>query len=63
MTVTVGIGDDIVAEISDDGVGLGDDIHQSGLANLRRRAESLGGTMSATSQREGTTVRWSVPLR
>ncbi|KAA0919243.1 GAF domain-containing sensor histidine kinase [Dietzia sp. ANT_WB102] len=63
MTVTVGIGDDIVVEVSDDGVGLDPTTDRSGLANLRRRAESLGGTLTTPAQRTGTVVRWSVPLR
>jgi signal transduction histidine kinase len=33
-----------------------------GLANLRRRAEKLGGEMEVTSSPEGTTLEWRVPL-
>lgn len=65
MTVTVGIGDDVVVEVSDDGVGLGDgdEADRSGLVNLARRAESLGGTLTTPPRDGGTVVRWSVPLR
>lgn len=65
VTVAVGIGDDVVVEVSDDGIGLGDAsrLARSGLANLSRRAESLGGTLTTPSRSGGTVVRWSVPLR
>lgn len=64
VTVTLRIGDDVVVEVSDDGVGLGEDVQMSGLTNLRHRAESLGGTLTTTpSQDGGTMLRWSVPLR
>lgn len=52
--------------VADDGVGIPDGGRRSGLRNLRRRAESLGG--SSTCERglgegeRGTTVVWEVPL-
>lgn len=57
-------------DVTDDGVGLGDSSRRSGLANLRRRAEHHGGTLTLTSgypqqtdpTQEGTRLRWTVPL-
>lgn len=63
MAVTVKIGDDVVVEVSDDGVGLHGESDRSGLANLRRRAEALGGTLTTPPHDGGAVVRWSVPLR
>jgi signal transduction histidine kinase len=57
--------------VSDDGVGIGDVQRRSGLANLRERAERLGGTLEVTartrtadttSTTEGTELRWTIPL-
>jgi signal transduction histidine kinase len=50
-------------EVVDDGVGLGPSERRSGLANLRKRAESRGGTFLAeTADAGGTLIRWSVPI-
>ncbi|EGD53326.1 GAF domain-containing sensor histidine kinase [Gordonia neofelifaecis] len=64
MTVAVSVGDEITLEVVDDGVGLPDDITPSGLASMRRRAESLSGELSLTpaDDARGLVVRWSVPL-
>ena len=52
--------------ISDDGSGLGQPVRTSGLANMRSRAEELGGTLTAVSpvgqSGGGTRLEWSVPL-
>lgn len=50
--------------ISDDGVGVPVEIERSsGLSNLRRRAEDLGGSMTiADGEDGGTVVLWRVPL-
>ncbi|GAA2064722.1 GAF domain-containing protein [Streptomyces albiaxialis] len=52
--------------VADDGVGIPADGRRSGLANLRRRAESLGGTAGwgpgLASGGGGTTVNWAAPL-
>lgn len=63
--------DEVVLEIIDDGVGTGDATRRSGLANLRERAEGHGGSLvlssatseQSTSTREGTPLRWTIPLR
>jgi signal transduction histidine kinase len=52
--------------VADDGVGIPDGGRRSGLRNLRRRAESLGGSSSCErglgGAAGGTTVIWEAPL-
>ena len=49
--------------VTDDGRGFAAPSRRSGLANLARRAEELGGTSDVASEPgRGTTVRWEVPL-
>ncbi|MEO8888468.1 MAG: GAF domain-containing protein [Jatrophihabitantaceae bacterium] len=63
--------DEVVLEIVDDGTGIGTITRRSGLANLRERAERYGGTLTlsaagpeqSTTTGEGTTLRWTTPLR
>ncbi|PZR52201.1 histidine kinase [Xylanimonas oleitrophica] len=56
--------DDVVLSVADDGVGMPGDVTLSGLANLRRRADELGGTLTVgpCPGGVGTLVRWQVPL-
>ena len=63
--------DSLVLEVTDDGVGIGDGSRWSGLANLRARAEHHGGTFTIgpieeppiDNYRQGTHLRWTIPLR
>ena len=61
--------DSLVLEVTDDGVGIGDGSRWSGLANLRARAEHHGGTFTIgpieepSNYRQGTLLRWTIPLR
>ena len=63
--------DSLVLEVTDDGVGIGDGSRWSGLANLRARAEHHGGTFTIgpiaeppmDNYRQGTLLRWTIPLR
>jgi len=49
--------------VSDDGRGFDSPAHRSGLGNLQRRAEQLGGRLEVSSARdEGTQLVWQVPL-
>ncbi|MFJ1564269.1 sensor histidine kinase [Streptomyces erythrochromogenes] len=54
-------------EVADDGVGIPESGRRSGLRNLRRRAESLGGTSSygpgIGEDGGGTTLVWEAPLQ
>jgi signal transduction histidine kinase len=57
-------------DVVDDGVGLGETTRRSGLGNLHARAEQYGGSFvitpaelpDALPTREGTRVRWTIPL-
>ena len=49
--------------VTDDGRGLEGDRYESGLSNLRRRAQDLGGSLSLEpAQPQGTRLVWQVPL-
>lgn len=63
LAVNVVVEDDLCIEVSDDGRGIPDEVTGSGLINLRRRAEDVGGVFSVVnSPRGGTVLRWSAPL-
>lgn len=48
--------------VADDGVGVGSSTRRSGLENLRRRAEELGGSFSVrAADPRGTVLEWCVP--
>jgi PAS domain S-box-containing protein len=61
--VTLGCGSDLVVlRVADDGRGMARAQRSSGLANMRLRAERLGGTfVCGENQPRGTVVEWSVP--
>jgi len=55
--------DEVVLDVSDDGVGLPQSGRRSGLANLGSRAERLGGELVlGRSAGGGTSLTWRVPL-
>ncbi len=63
--VALSVGEAVVLEIADDGIGLDSDGRHDGLglANLRHRAEKLGGTFEVgPAVGGGTRLAWSVPL-
>ena len=63
VTVTVRVLDDFTVEVVDDGRGMPPDVTASGLNNLRRRAEAVGGEMVISDAPSGGTVlRWTAPL-
>jgi signal transduction histidine kinase len=61
---------ELVLEVLDDGVGLGETERRSGLANLRQRAERRDGSLVITAGApgespttgKGTHLRWTIPL-
>ncbi len=56
-------GEQIALTVADDGRGIAADVVESGLGNMRERAEKHGGTLSVSSTAgRGTTLTWSVPL-
>jgi signal transduction histidine kinase len=63
MAISVSVGDDLTIEVVDNGCGIRDEITASGLANLRQRAEDVGGTFSVEkAEGGGTRLRWCAPL-
>lgn len=64
VAVALGVDDEAVLSVRDDGVGLAAGGRRSGLANLEERARRLGGTFTATGRTDGgTELLWRVPLR
>lgn len=60
--VALDVGTEIVLTVTDDGKGISDTSRQSGLRNIRERAEQLGGTFDVTrGEARGTVVTWRVP--
>jgi signal transduction histidine kinase len=63
VEVLVSVADDVVVRVGDDGRGMGEEILEGGLANLRQRARIHGGRLRVQSRPgAGTTVTWRVPL-
>jgi PAS domain S-box-containing protein len=65
LEVDVELSDDrLTVMVTDDGVGMPEDAHLSGVANLAERARILGGAFSCSRPPAGgTQITWSVPLR
>lgn len=64
VSVAVTVGDEIVLEVADDGVGIPDGARESGLQNMRDRASRRGGSCEvgpAPGSGMGTRIRWAVP--
>ena len=63
LTVNVKVDDDLTIEVVDNGRGISGDTTGSGLTNLRRRAEDVGGAFTVEHcATGGTLLRWSAPL-
>ncbi len=55
--------DSLCLTVLDDGIGLDDDVQQSGLRNARERARLLGGDLElGPAQPHGLVLHWHVPL-
>jgi signal transduction histidine kinase len=64
VEVTIEADSDLVMLVRDDGTGLKDTSRRSGLANLARRAEVHGGTLTVSpADGGGTQLCWRVSLR
>ncbi len=61
IDVRVVAGDSIDLVVADNGGGLPEQRRESGLTNIRERADLLGGSCTIESSPEGTTISWSVP--
>jgi signal transduction histidine kinase len=58
------VDDGICLEVADDGRGIAPGERLSGIANMRARAERLGGSMNTTKAATGgTEIIWRVPSR
>ncbi|MBF6095615.1 GAF domain-containing sensor histidine kinase [Nocardia cyriacigeorgica] len=64
VSIRLTIGDDVVLEVTDNGVGIPEDPERrSGLANMAARTQQAGGSFSvAPNPTGGTILRWSVPM-
>jgi len=63
IVVTVEAGADLVIDVSDNGVGMPEDVGRSGLLNLQRRADECGGVVTVTGGANGgTRLVWRAPL-
>lgn len=63
VDVAVSGGDELILVVQDNGSGIGDTGRRSGLANLRHRAEALGGQLRLDQpEAGGTRLEWRVPL-
>lgn len=64
LAINVSVEDDVRVEVVDDGVGISGDITESGLRNLRQRADDAGGEFTVENMPTGgTLLRRSAPLR
>jgi len=63
LTIHIDVADELNIDVIDNGKGIPDEITESGLANLRQRAEEANGTFTIQTVPEGgTRLRWSAPL-
>jgi signal transduction histidine kinase len=66
VDVSVEAGSDLILRVTDDGTGMRPGTRRSGLGNMARRAERLGGTLQTGATDEqagtGTALEWRVPL-
>ena len=62
VTVVVGVDEDVVLTVTDDGGGVPPGAVESGMANMRQRAQRHGGRLLVHQPAEGgTVVDWRVP--
>jgi signal transduction histidine kinase len=63
LAVTVSVDDDLVIDVTDNGVGIPDTVASSGLHNLRQRAAAVGGRCTVErAPSGGTRLLWTAPL-
>lgn len=64
LIIKISVEDDLRIEVVDNGVGVPDDITESGLSNLRERANDMGGDfVIEIMPGGGSSLRWCAPLR
>lgn len=63
LAINVTVEDDLTIEVVDNGCGIEGDITGSGLTNLRKRADSAGGSFTIEAvPTGGTKLKWCAPL-
>ena len=63
MSVEVAVREDsVTVVVTDDGIGVGEPDHRSGLRNLDEKASRRGGSFILESRPGATAARWSVPI-
>ncbi|MGH4024987.1 MAG: GAF domain-containing protein [Pseudonocardiaceae bacterium] len=63
LVVTISVDDDLVIDVTDDGVGIPDTVARSGLHNLTKRATDAGGSLTVDRpENGGTRIVWTAPL-
>ena len=64
LNIEIAVADELCIDVVDDGCGIpADNQRRSGLANLHRRAEQVGGVCTiSTPPLGGTAIRWAAPL-
>ncbi len=63
LSITVSVTDDLVIDVTDNGIGLPDTVARSGLGNLEQRATEAGGSCRVERvEGGGTRLVWAAPL-
>jgi len=63
LSITVSVTDDLVIDVTDNGIGLPDAVARSGLGNLEQRATEAGGSCQVNRvEGGGTRLVWAAPL-
>jgi GAF domain-containing protein len=63
LTITVSVDDNLVIDVTDDGIGIQESVAHSGLSNLQQRATAAGGTLTIDRPAAGGThLLWTAPL-
>jgi signal transduction histidine kinase len=63
VDVLLEAGQQLTLQVVDDGRGIGENVIEGGLSNMRDRAGKHGGTLTVSSAPGlGTTITWSIPL-
>jgi signal transduction histidine kinase len=63
LTVTISVDDNLVIDVTDNGVGIPDTVARSGLHNLQQRAVDAGGSLTVEKvDHAGTRLVWTAPV-
>jgi signal transduction histidine kinase len=63
LMVTISVDDNLVIDVTDNGVGMPDTVARSGLHNLQQRAADAGGSSTLERPEDGgTRLLWTAPL-